>query len=109
MGSLIDTAVAHFSNRATRSLEVPEWEVTVYAKNLSLKDKADWLSKADGDAPKYLCYAIIYGLADENGEKLFSIADLHKLQNNVDPDIVNRLANFVLVADVPNEEGREKN
>ena len=109
MGSLIDKAVAHFSNRAIRTLEVPEWEVTVYAKNLSLNDKSEWLTKAEGDSTKYLCYAIIYGLTSENGEKLFDIGDLHKLRNNVDPDIVSKLANFVLVSDVPDEEGREKN
>ena len=37
MANLIDQAVAHFSSREIRKMNVPEWEVDVYAKNLSTR------------------------------------------------------------------------
>jgi len=105
---LIDTAVSHFSNKAIRKLEVPEWEVTLCAKNLTLDDKAKWLRRAGDDTTDFMVYAIIFGLQDENGESVFTIEDKHRLRNSVDPTIVNKLADFVLELGFTNEE-REKN
>jgi len=105
---LIDTAVSHFSSKAIRKLEIPEWEVTLYAKNLTLDDKAKWLRRAGDDTTDFMVYSIIFGLQDENGEAVFTIEDKHKLRNSVDPTIVNMLAEFVLQLGFTNEE-REKN
>jgi hypothetical protein len=107
MSKLIDTAIAHFSNREIRSLEIPEWEITIYAKNLTLDDKARWLARANNDGTDYMIYAVILGAIDQNGDQLFGLEDKVKLRKQVDPDIVARIANFVL--SVESEEDREKN
>ena len=109
MGNLIEAAVAHFSNQEIRSLEVPEWGVTVFAKNLSLSDKAKWLARAQDDTTDYMVYAVIYGAVDEKGEPYFDVGDKPKLRNNVDPDVLSRVANFVLKLSADSEEEREKN
>ena len=109
MGNLIDTAVAHFSGKEIRSLRVDEWDTTLYSKNLSLEDKAKWHSRADGDTSDYLVYAIIYGVTDEKGDSVFDVGDKVKLRRNVDPEVLSRIANFVLDTQADSEEEREGN
>lgn len=107
--SLIDFAVEHFSSKEVRKIEVPEWDTVLYSKNLTLDDRAKWLSRANGDSTDYMVYAVIFGLTDDKGEPVFDIGDKGKLRRNVDPDIVAKLANFVLQVAGPEEEDREKN
>ena len=77
-------------------MEVPSWDVTIFAKNLSLSDKAKWLARSKDDTTDYMVYAVIYGAVDEKGEPLFDISDKPKLRNSVDPDVLSSVANFVL-------------
>ncbi len=107
MGKLIDSAVAHFSGKQVRSIRVDEWDTTLYSKNLSLEDKARWYARADGDNTDYLVYALIFGITDEKGEAVFDLSDKSKLRKNVDPEVLSRVADFVL--DVKNQEELEKN
>lgn len=105
---LIDAAVTHFSSRAIRTIEVPEWETTLYSKNLTLDDKAKWLARANSDTTDYMIYAVIFGLTDEKGDPVFTIDDKIKLRKSVDPEIIQRLANFVLIPDPESEDDRKK-
>jgi len=107
--SLIDKAVSHFDSKARRELNVPEWDVVLYTKNLTLDDKAKWLARADGDTTDYMVYACIFGLVDAKGEPVFTLTDKHKLRTSVDPDIISKLATFVLHVESDSEEAREKN
>lgn len=107
MGKIIDNAVAHFSSKEIRSIRVDEWDCTLYSKNLSLEDKARWFSRADGDNTDYLVYALIYGITDEKGDSVFDIGDKVKLRKRVDPEVLSKVANFVL--DVHDGEELEKN
>lgn len=109
MSKLIDVAVSHFSNKEIRELYVPEWGVTLYSKNLSLDDKARWMKRSDDDTTNYLVYAVIYGVTDEKGEAVFDVGDKVKLRNHVDPEVLSRVANFVLESSAVTEEDREKN
>lgn len=109
MSKLIDVAVSHFNAREVRQMEVPEWETTLYAKNLSLEDKHKWLKRAKGETDEYLLYAVIFGVTDENGDTVFDIGDKAKLKTNVDPEVLSRIANFVLEVDAKTEEEREGN
>jgi len=107
MGKLIDSAVAHFSGKEVRSIRVDEWDCTLYSKNLSLEDKARWYARADGDNTDYLVYALIFGITDEKGDSVFDLSDKSKLRKSVDPEVLSRVANFVL--DVQDQEEVEKN
>lgn len=106
---LIDKAVSHFNSKEVRSITIPEWDMTLYAKNVSLSDKSNWIKRADGDTTLLLVYAVIFGLTDEKGETVFDVGDKHKLMHHVDPEIVSRLGTFVLTASAKDEEEREKN
>ena len=109
MSKLIDSAVAHFNSKDVRKIEVPEWEVTLYAKNLTLDDKARMLRRSDSDNTDYLIYALIFGLVDAEGEPVFTLEDKVPLRQKVDPDIVTRIATFILTGESLSEEEREKN
>jgi len=109
MGKLIDVAVAHFSNKEIRELYVKEWDTTLYSKNLTLDDKAKFLKRAGDDTTDYLVYAIIFGVTDKEGEPVFDIGDKVKLRNHVDPEVISKIANFVLDVDAKTAEEREKN
>jgi|TARA_R110000744_G_scaffold17517_1_gene47373 hypothetical protein len=104
MGKLIDTAVTHFSSKTIRELKVPEWDVTLYAKNLTLDDKAKWYSRADGNTTEYLIYALIFGVTDSKGDAVFDVGDKVKLRTSSDPDVVSRVANWVVSCDSDKEE-----
>jgi hypothetical protein len=106
---LIDTAVSHFSSRERRELYVKEWDVKLFAKNLTLDDKSKWLKRSNGDSTEYLLYAVIFGVTDEKDEPVFDIGDKVKLRNHVDPEIVSKIATFVLDSNGATEEEREKN
>ena len=107
--SIIDAAVSHFNSKAVRKIAVPEWETELYAKNLTLDDKAKWMRRADNDTTLYMVYSLIYGLVDEKGDSVFTIEDISKIRKSVDPDIVQKLANFVLLPQSKSEDEREKN
>ncbi|MFZ9066259.1 MAG: hypothetical protein ACO23R_02685 [bacterium] len=106
---LIETAVSHFNSKAVRKIEVPEWGVKLYARNLTLEDKTKWLRRAENDTTMYLIYSLIFGLVDEKGEPVFTIEDIASLRKSADPDIVQRLGNFVLLPQSQSEDEREKN
>ena len=106
---LIDVAVSHFNSKEIRQLEVPEWNATIYSKNLSLADKSKWMKRADGDNWNYLVYAVIFGTTDAQGEPLFDVGDKASLTNSVDPELVSNIASFVLDIGDDTEEEREKN
>ncbi len=106
---LIETAIAHFSNKSIRSMEVPEWGVTVYAKNLTLDDKAKIYARSDGNSAEYVIYGVIFGLMDSQGEQVFTLEDKTALKKQVDPEIVSRLSNFVFNNEGKSEAEREKN
>ena len=106
---LIEKAVSHFSSRERRSLYIPEWEATIYARNVNLEDKSSWMKRSDGDHFEFMLYAVIGGAEDENGEPCFDIGDKPKLKKAVDPDIVSTIATFVLETSAKNDEEREKN
>ncbi len=106
---VLDNATAHFDKLQVKNIEVPEWDTTLYSKNLSLADKSKWMKRADGDNWSYMVYAVILGTTDAEGEPVFDIGDKSALMNNVDPDLVSRIATFVLDIGEETEEEREKN
>lgn len=109
MSKLIDVAVAHFSNKEIRELYVKEWDTTLYSKNLTLDDKAKFLKRAGDDATDYMVYSVIFGVTNKEGDPVFDIGDKVKLRNHVDPEVLSRIANFVLAIEANTPEEREKN
>jgi len=106
---LIEKAVSHFSSKERRQLYIEEWDATIYARNVNLEDKSSWMKQSDGDSFEYMLYAIIGGVEDEEGNLCFDLSDKPKLKKGADPEVVSKVASFVLETSGPTDEEREKN
>ena len=110
MGKLIDAAVAHFSSLELREVRIPEWTDDVfYAKNLTLADMAKLSTRAQEDTWDYMCYVIIFGLQDSQGEPVLDIGDKVKLKSHTSKLVTERIASEILSAQTSTEEERVKN
>lgn len=105
----IELAKAHFSAKEVRKLAVPEWGLDVYCRPMTLGGRAKIGARADGNATDYLVYTIIQCALDEQGEPLFTLEDKLALRDQCDPDVVSRVANFILKPSAETESDREKN
>jgi hypothetical protein len=92
----IDRATAHFSKQTPKEIDVPQWAdesgapLKIFVNPLTVKDR-DALSKIEdriGPGLELLVQGLIIHARDEQGEKLFTLADKPALMNRVDPSIV---------------------
>lgn len=110
MARLIDLAVEHFSSLGVREVVIPEWgDTRVFMKNFSLEDKAKLSSRAQEDTWDYLCYTVIFGLVDGEGNPVFDIGDKIKLKRFSSSGVIERLATAILAHQAESEEDRTKN
>lgn len=106
----ISKAVEHFKSLNVRSMKIPEWDLTVYAKNLTLDDRNKIVTRAKkhGDESINLTVmAIIMLSQDENGEKLFTDGDFKYLKEQCDGRILDRI--FAFLYGMSDDEERAKN
>lgn len=114
MTSVIQKATSHYQNQIAgemRSFEVPEWETTIYYRPLStLKQEAEVVELTkQGKSVEALVVSIIAKARDAEGKLLFSKHDKHALMNEVDPNVILRVANQINGGDLPSIEDIEKN
>jgi hypothetical protein len=114
MSKILDNATKHFRSKldgSLRKLEVPEWEISVYYyPTTPLKDESQIFQlQQDGKAVEALVMSVIMKARDENGKRLFTPADKSVLMNEVDPQILLRIASVVNGADSDSIEDIEKN
>lgn len=87
--SFIDEII---SPKELLSIKVPEWKdkiIYFYPFSLADTDHANKMSK--GKDGEFIAYTIIRKSLDEEGNKLFTVADKVKLMNNFDPELLSRI------------------
>lgn len=86
-------ARAHFTQ--PRSLHVPEWDVTIYWKPITGKEQEKIAraikAKGSGSDAEYVYRLLIEKAEDEEGEKLFSIAEIEELKTGYDAMVIARI------------------
>ena len=97
MTNVIENATAHFRNKIGGKMahvEVPEWKAKVYYKTVStLKDESRIVELTQqGKTVEALVESIIVRARNEDGSKMFSVADKPALMNEVDPSVIIRVA-----------------
>lgn len=109
----IDRAVDHFDSIEIRTMDVEEWgdengALVIYAKPLTLMEtqKLYRLSKKDDLA--LLAYALIHKALDEEGNKMFSLDDKHRLMNKVDVSVLTKIGTWIMGTDETQEEIEKK-
>jgi|TARA_R110000744_G_scaffold23127_1_gene58777 hypothetical protein len=99
--SAIDRAVGHFNSIDIRSTEVEEWAdesgtFKIYAKPLTLQESSKLYRLSKNDDVALLAYALIHKALDENGDKLFTMDDKHKLMNSVDVTVLTKIGSWIM-------------
>jgi hypothetical protein len=99
--SVIDNAKKHFAEQDVKVIEVPEWgeddkPLKIYSKPLTLAETSKLYKMSKEDDLTMMAYVLIYKALDENGDKLFDLADKNALLNNVDREILVGVATKIM-------------
>jgi hypothetical protein len=86
----------HFASLGNRSIDVPEWKLTVYATPVTLAEKNRLYRKAKDSDMELLVDVLILKATDKNGEKLFNADHRMTLLHKADSNVIARVANFIL-------------
>jgi len=99
--SAIDNAKKHFAEQDVKVIEVPEWgdenkPLKIYSKPLTLAETSKLYKMSKEDDLTMMAYVLIYKALDENGDKLFDLADKNALLNHVDREILVSIATQIM-------------
>ena len=108
MSDILEKAKEHFKAIDRKIIDVPEWEITVYAKPLTLADKRILTRNTKPDDVTLFADVLILKAEDKEGKKLYSLEDKQTLMRSVDPEVVARVAQDILSV-VPVEDWLKKN
>ena len=103
----IEKAKAHFNSLDIKKINVPEWDMDIYAKPLNLFETKKLMKFANDDSVEMLAYVVMLKSLDEKGEPLFTLEDKHSLLNDVDKDVLARVANEIM--NQQNQDSVKKN
>ena len=112
--SVLDKATSHYRTQIAgemKKFEVPEWDTTIYYRPLqTLRAEAEVveLSRA-GKTVEALVVSIINKARDEEGKMLFTKHDKATFMNEIDPNVILRVAGQINGGDLPGVEELEKN
>lgn len=96
MSKVLDRATAHFRNQIggeMKSIEVPEWETKIFFKTVTnLREEGRILELSQqGKSVEALVENLIVRARNEDGSKMFGVADKMVLLNEVDPKVLIRI------------------
>ncbi len=107
--SILDRAKAHFDSYGIKKIEIPEWPdesgnpTILYTTPVSMNDRKSLRKSADGDEAEFLVRLVILKCELEDGTKAFDLSDKPMLMKNVDPTIIQRIANRIAEAHTSEE------
>lgn len=104
MASAIDSVREHFAALGSRTIEVPEWKLTVHATPVTLAEKNRLYRKAKESDMELLVDVLILKATDQHGEKLFVAEDKITLLHKADSNVIARVANFILAEAAPQSD-----
>ena len=111
--SVLANAKTHFKAKLTDKLEwidVQEWDTKIYFKSsATLKQTEEIVAlHRENKVAEALAAVLITRALNEDGTRMFGIADKFDLMNSVDPDVVTRVATHILNTE-PSVEDVAKN
>jgi hypothetical protein len=92
----IDRAKSHFNSLEIKKIKVPEWDMDIYARPLNLFETKKLMKYANDDSIEMLAYVVMLKALDEKGDNLFTLEDKKALLNDVDKDVLARVANEIM-------------
>lgn len=111
--NVLENATKHYANRIKemKSFSVPEWDTTIYFRpvtTLAQESQVVELAKA-GKTVEAMVVTIINKARHEDGTPMFTKHDKSALLNEVDPNVVLRIAEQINGGGLPKMEELEKN
>lgn len=96
MSKVLDKATSHFREKISgdmKSVHVPEWDAKIYFKrSITLKEQSKLIELASsGKQVEALVESLIVKARNEDGTKMFNMADKVTLLNEVDPNVIIRV------------------
>lgn len=91
-----ERAKARFLDRAILSIEVPQWEITVFFKTPNLETIKAAVAASQGDTFESQARLVVACAMDENGEKIWkNKAEYKDLMTSYDPGAVAAVAKAI--------------
>jgi hypothetical protein len=116
MSKILEKATSHFREKLSaemKSIDVPEWGGKIHFKTvITLKEQGKMIELASqGKTVEALIESLIVKARNEDGSRMFTMADKVTLMNEVDPQIIIRVVGEINAAtdDVASMEEVEKN
>ena len=96
MSKILEKATAHFREKISSDMKyihVPEWDAKIYFKStMTLKEQSKLVELAtQGKTVEALVETLIAKARNEDGTKMFVMADKMTFMNEVDPAIIIRI------------------
>tara|TARA_R100001126_G_scaffold44718_1_gene25375 strand:+ start:9226 stop:9546 length:321 start_codon:yes stop_codon:yes gene_type:complete len=91
----IEKAKSHFDLQEIQSYYIEEWDLKVFWKPLTLGETAKLFKVSKEDSLTMMAMVLIYKALDEEGNKIFSIDDKPALLNNVDRNVLVKVAQLM--------------
>lgn len=98
----IDLVREHFNSLGNKRIEVPEWQLVIYASPMTLAEKNRVYKKSVASDMDLLVDILIMKAMDEAGKKLFTIEHRVTFLNKADSNVVSRVANEIVSSEAPN-------
>ena len=93
---ILSKATTHFKEKLSNnveSVEVPEWDCTIYYRPMNGKQRDSILKHVnEGNIFRALVESILTRARDESGKLMFKPVHERELMTKVDPDVVERVA-----------------
>lgn len=114
MSKILEKATAHFRNKISgsmRKIHVDEWDCDIWVRNSStLKEEAKILEfSQQGKTVEALVESIIAKARNEDGTKIFNMADKVTFMNEIDPAVIIKIASEINSVPLDTVEEAEKN
>lgn len=116
MSKMLEKATSDFRKKLDsemKSVDVPEWGGKIHFKNvITLKEQGKMIELAtQGKTVEALVESLIVKARNEDGSRMFTMADKITLLNEVDPKIIIRVVGEINAAteDLDSQEQVEKN
>ena len=95
MTRVIEAAKEHYRDRERVEIPVPEWDVTLYATPLTIKQRQKIRRAAGDDGLAFMVELLITKAELKDEGRAFSREDKHDLLNEVDAAIIERVADKI--------------
>jgi hypothetical protein len=94
--NILARAKAHMAGHETRSIDIPEWDCTIYWRPVTLNEREEVRRRSinQGMAEGQV-HLIVLKALDRDGHKLFDADDKRVLGNLADSGVVSRVANAI--------------